>query len=297
MTTRQLGNSDLEVGPIAYGCWRFAGTDVATARAKVETALECGMTLVDTADIYGFDKGAGGEGPGFGTAEELLGRVLADAPDLREAMVLATKGGIDPGVPYDSGARYLERACEASLARLGIDVIDLYQVHRPDLLVHPAEVAGALSDLRATGKVREVGVSNYTPAQTAALQAHLDIPLVTTQPELSLVHLDPLDDGVLDHAMARGITPLAWSPLGGGRLVAGEAPPALVAELAALAEREEVGLAAIALAFVMAHPSGAIPIVGTQHPERIREAATATTVELSKADCYRLIAAAGRALP
>ncbi len=290
-TTRRLGGSDLEVGPVAYGCWRFAGTSAAEAHAKIEVALECGMTLIDTADIYGID------GPGFGSAEELLGQVFAGSPGLRDQVVLATKGGIDPGVPYDSSATYLERACDASLRRLGVDVIDLYQVHRPDLLAHPAEVAAALGDLVSTGKVRALGVSNHTPTQLAALQAHLDVPLATTQPELSLLHLDPIDDGVLDAAMQHGLTPLAWSPLAGGRLMSGDAPSALVEVLDALAEREGATAGAVALAFVLAHPSGAIPIVGTQRPERIREAATALDVRLSKADCYSLIAAAGRALP
>jgi predicted oxidoreductase len=288
---RRLGASDLEVGPIAYGCWRFAGTSVAEARRKIETALDSGMTLVDTADIYGLG------GPGFGAAEELLGRVLAEDPPLRDRMVLATKGGIVPGVPYDSSGEHLTSACEASLSRLGVDVIDLYQIHRPDLLAHPAEVAEALDGLLAAGKVRAVGVSNHSVTQTAALQSYLEAPLVTTQPELSLLHLDPIDDGVLDAAMQHDLTPLAWSPLGGGRLATGDAPPGLVATLDELAEREGTTRTAVALAFVLAHPSRPIPIIGTQRPERIRQAAAALEVNLSRSDWYRLVAAAGRELP
>ena len=98
-------------GAIAYGCWRFAGTSVVEARAKIETALDCGMRLVDSADIYGYS-GGGGSGSGFGAAEELLGRVMAEAPELRDRMVLATKGGILPPVPYDSSAPYLRGAAE-----------------------------------------------------------------------------------------------------------------------------------------------------------------------------------------
>lgn len=296
--TQRLGRSDIEVGRIAYGCWRLASPDaaapgaVAEAHTKLETALACGMTLIDTADIYG--RG----GPGFGTAEELLGRVLASSPSLRDRMVIATKGGIAAGVPYDSSAAYLRAACEASLRRLGVDVIDLYQVHRPDLLAHPAEVAGILTELRESGKVRELGVSNYSASQRAALQAHLgDVPLATIQPELSLLRHDPIDDGVLDGAMATGVTPLAWSPLAGGRIAGGDLPDTLAAELDALAERESVTRTAIALAWVMAHPSSAIPIIGTQRPDRIREAATAAEVRLTRADWYTLLAAAGRHLP
>ena len=199
---RRLGGS-LVVGPLAYGCWRFAGTDVSTARAKIEAALDAGMTLVDTADIYGY----GAEG--FGAAEELLGEVLRDAPHLRDRMVLATKGGIRPPVPYDSSPEYLRRALDESLRRLGVDVIDLWQIHRPDLLAHPEHVAAALVGMRHSGKVREIGVSNYSAAQFDALQGFVDFPLVTHQPEFSVWHLDPIDDGVFDQCMARDVRPLA----------------------------------------------------------------------------------------
>lgn len=293
MDTQRLGPSDLTVGPISYGCWRLTASDANDARSKIETALDHGMTLIDTADIYGL-----GDPAGFGGAEVALGAVLAEEPGLRDRMVLATKGGIDPGVPYDSSPEYLRSACEASLRRLGVDVIDLYQIHRPDLLAHPADVAAVLLELRESGKVRELGVSNYSPAQQAALQAHLgDVRLVTTQPELSLLHLDPVDDGVLDAAMAENLTPLAWSPLGGGLLATGDAPEGLIGVLDELAEREGVTRSAIALAWVMAHPSGAIPIIGTQRLDRIADAATATRVKLSRTDWYSLVAAAGRDLP
>jgi predicted oxidoreductase len=298
--TRRLGASDLVVGPISYGCWRFAGTSVADARTKIEAAIDAGMTLVDTADIYGLDTDEG-----FGSAETLLGEVLAEAPELRDRMVLASKGGIRPGVPYDSSAEWITAACEASLRRLGVDVIDLYQIHRPDLLAHPAEVAAALDGLRAAGKVREVGVSNHTPTQLAALRSHLDAPVVTTQPELSVWRLDPFDDGTLDQAMELGITPLAWSPLAGGMLVAEEPPPIdepqrladVRSVLRRIAEREGATATQVALAFLLGHPSGVIPIVGTQRLDRIAEAAAAVDLHLTRRDRYELIAAAGRPLP
>ena len=216
--TRRLGTSSLEVGAVSYGCWRFAGTSVGEAREKVLAAVELGMTLVDTADIYGFDGAAG-----FGAAEALLGEVLASTPGLRERIVLATKGGIRPPVPYDQSPEDLVAACRASLERLGVDQVDLYQVHRPDLLAHPADLAAALTALVGEGLVREVGVSNFTRAQTDALVAHLGFPVVTTQPELSALCLDPITDGTLDDALRDGRTPLAWSPLGGGRLGTGVA--------------------------------------------------------------------------
>lgn len=285
---KRLGTSERFVGPIAYGCWRFAGTDVASARAKIECALEHGMTLIDTADIYG--RG----GPGFGTSESLLGEVLADAPNLRDQMVVATKGGIRPEVPYDSTREYLLDACDESRRRLGIDTIDLYQIHRPDLLAHPAEVAATLTELVERGWVGQIGVSNYSAPQLDALISHLDIPLATSQPEFSLWHLDPIDDGTLDRCQQHRITPLAWSPLGRG--LVGETSE-ITETLDALASEHGATRTAVALAFVMAHPSGAIPIIGTQRLDRITEAAAAVSVSLSRAECYSLVAAGGRALP
>lgn len=287
---RGLGSSDVAVGPIAYGCWRFAGTGVEAATAKIGTALDCGMTLVDTADIYGFD-GSGG----FGDAEVLLGRVLAGSPDLRDRMVLATKGGIRPGVPYDQSGDYLTTACEDSLRRLGVEHVDLYQVHRPDVLTHPEELAGTLRSLVDRGLTRLVGVSNFTPAHTRSLRAHLGDVLVSTQPEWSALCLDPLDDGTLDLCTETGVTPLAWSPLAGGRLVSatpGDERVARVVEvLDDLAAVHGVDRATVALAWTSTHPAGAVPIVGTQRVDRIVSLAAAAQVRLDRTEWYRVLAA------
>ncbi len=304
MEQRALGTTGINVGAIAFGCWRFGGADLATATRRIETALDVGMTLIDTADVYGLDNDCP-----WGAAESLLGDVLAATPSLRDRMVLATKGsiqlerGVGKGVPYDASAAHISAACDASLTRLRTDVIDLYQIHRPDLLAHPSETAGALAALVHSGRVRHVGVSNYTAAQVRALRAYLpdDVPLQTVQPEFSVTHLDPIDDGVLDQAMELGLTPLAWSPLGGGSLASDEpADPtttAVRALLDELAEKHDATRSQIALAFVLAHPAEVIPIIGTGKPERIRESAAAAEIALAKDDCYRLIAAAGRVLP
>jgi predicted oxidoreductase len=295
-SARPLGKSGLMVSPLAWGMWRFAGNDVTAARARLEAALAIGITLYDTADIYGLDNGEQ-----FGAAEELLGRVLADRKALRDRMVLATKGGIVPGVPYDSSRDYLVRACEASLRRMAIETIDLYQIHRPDLLAHPAEVAEALMKLLGQGKIRAVGVSNFTAAQLAALQAHLAVVLASTQPEFSPLVISPLSDGILDQALERDLAVLAWSPLAQGRLAgAGRNPRerAVMAVLDELAAREGAPRAAICYAWIMSHPARPIPIVGTQNPARIAEAAQAFKVKLDRADWYRvLVAARGEPLP
>ena len=304
MEQRSLGHTGTQVGAIAFGCWRFGGTDLATAQARIGTAINAGMTLIDTADVYGLDNGCP-----WGAAEELLGRVFASTPGLRDRVVLATKGGIQLergaglGVPYDTSARHIATACEDSLRRLRTDVIDLYQIHRPDLLAHPAETAAALAALVTSGKVRFLGVSNHTAAQTRALSAHLpnSISLQTVQPEFSVAQLGPIEDGVLDQAMELGLTPLAWSPLGGGRVVSDEPADqritAVRVVLDELAAQHGTTRTQIAMAFVLAHPAGVIPIIGTGNLDRINESAASTTISLAKDDCYRLIAAAGRPLP
>ena len=295
---RALGKSGLCVSPLAWGMWRFRGDDLRAAQAKIEAALDARITLFDTADVYGLDN----EEP-FGAAEALLGRVLAQAPHLRDRFVLATKGGIRIGTPYDSSADYLVAACEASLERLGVERIDLYQIHRPDVLTHPAEVARAFRTLREAGKVRTFGVSNTTPAQTAALIAHLDEPLASVQPEFSPLALGPLEDGTLDQAIVHDLAVLAWSPLAGGRL--GEAEPsadrraaAVTAALDAIAKREGVTRPAVAYAWIMAHPARPVPIVGSQTPARIADAARAFDVKMDRADWYGVLTASrGAPLP
>jgi predicted oxidoreductase len=276
--------------------WRFKGDDLAAAQARVEAALAIGVDLFDTADIYGPDNGEP-----FGAAEALLGRVFAASPGLRERIVLATKGGIEMGVPYNSSAAYLERACEASLARLEVERIDLYQIHRPDILAHPAEVAAALDRLRAAGKIAEAGVSNHTPAQVAALAAYLPFPLAAIQPELSPLAIGSIFDGTLDQAMERGLSVLAWSPLAGGRLADPGGDPradAVASALDALAQAYGVCRTAAAYAWIMAHPARPIPIVGSQRPERIAEAAQALGVTLTRREWYAvLVAARGEPLP
>lgn len=301
---RPLGKSGLSVSPMAWGMWRFAGDDVRAARQKVEAAFDAGITFFDTADIYGPDN----DEP-FGASELLLGRVFAEAPALRDRMVLASKGGIRMGVPYDSSPAYLREAVEASLTRLGVERIDLWQVHRPDMLAHPAEVAGALDALVAEGKIGAVGVSNHTPAQTAALAKHLKSGLASTQPEFSPLATAPLFDGTLDRAMKHGYGVLAWSPLGQGRLAEGDPRPGRLKPDDAQASRVKAALddhaarcavdrTAVAYAWVMAHPAKPIPIVGTQTPARIAASADAYKVRFTRAEWYAiLVASLGEDLP
>lgn len=295
--SRALGASGIAVSPLAWGMWRLAedGRTAADAAKLVHAALDAGITFLDTADIYGFD-GAGG----FGDAEALLGEVLAADPSLRGRMVLATKGGILPPLPYDQSADYLRKAIDDSLTRLKVDSVDLWQIHRPDILAHPQETARVLDDAVASGKVRTLGVSNFTMAQTAALNHFLGNKLVATQPEISPLRIDCFENGELDQAMMLGLTPLAWSPLGGGRLASPETArdKAVAAALDAVAEAQGVSRTVAAYSWLMAHPAGIIPIIGSQNAARIAEGAAALRVRWTRTDWYAvLVAARGVPLP
>lgn len=295
--TRLLGKSGIVVSSMAWGMWRFAGRSVADARAVVEAALDSGITLLDTADIYGFD----GNG-GFGDAEALLGQVLAEDKSLRDRMVLATKGGIVPPSPYDSSPAYLEGALDASLKRMGVSRVDLYQIHRPDVLTHPHEIARFAEKAYALGKIGAFGVSNMTPAQTAAMLAFMprDLPLSTLQPELSPLCLDTIVDGTLDLALQHNLAPMAWSPLGGGRIAspANARETTVASALDHVARAHNVSRTAAAYSWIMAHPAHPIPIVGSQHADRIREAADAYKVSWTRESWYSvLVASRGEKLP
>ena len=288
---RPLGRSGIGVSSLAWGMWRFAGRTVAEARTLVDAAFESGITLFDTADIYGFD----GKG-GFGDAETLLGQVFAENKALRDRMVLATKGGIMPPIPYDSSAAYLEKALDASLRRLGVPRVDLYQIHRPDVLTHPHEIVRFAEKAYTLGKIGAFGVSNYTPAQTRTLYALMPahgIPLSTIQPEISPLEIRAIEDRTLDIAMQYGLATLAWSPLGGGRIANPTSPRevAVAAALDAVAQAHGVSRAAAAYSWIMAHPARPIPIVGSQHVDRIRDAANAMTIEWTREDWYKVLIA------
>lgn len=295
--TRLLGRSGIVISSMAWGMWRFAGRSVKDATALVDAALGAGISFLDTADIYGFDGR-----DGFGEAEALLGRVFAESTGLRDRVVLASKGGILPPIPYDSSTSYLDQALDASLRRLGVDRLDLYQIHRPDILTHPHEVARFAEKAYALGKIAAFGVSNATPAQTTALLSHMprDLPLSTTQPELSPLCLTTINDGTLDLALQHDLAVMAWSPLGGGRIAAPTTPReiAVATALDTVAHEHKVSRTAAAYAWIMAHPAHPVPIVGSQNTARIAEAADAWKVQWTRQSWYAvLVASRGERLP
>jgi predicted oxidoreductase len=314
MKPTKMPQGSLSTAPLAYGNMRCVNTwDPAsvTPDKRAEgvrshiAAYEAGYTLFDTADIYC-----------RGVCEQVLGQTLKQVPGMRDKVVVATKCGVrfkgspNPESPgrYDFSAEHIRWSCDNSLKNLGIDTIDLYMLHRPDLLMQPAEVAAAFDGLKKAGKVREFGVSNFLPTTLSALQSACPMPLVVNQVEIHCNRLDCLFDGTLDQCIEKKIMPLSWSPLAGGWLGAGktvdEVGPegdrkrGLLKELDATAAEWGVSRTVISLAWLLKHPAGIVPIIGSNRPENIRDAAKAADVDLTRDQWYRiLIAARGKAMP
>src|SRR5439155_9631890 len=187
-------------------------------------------------------------------------------------------------------------SCEQSLKRLGIEAIDIYMLHRPDFLADPEEVASAFSKLRATGKVRYFGLSNFRPTLVTALQAACPMPLVVHQVEISLAKLDAFTDGTLDQCLVENITPLAWSPLAAGLIGAGVSrllpsqkayrPEKFLPALDDVARARGTSRIVVALAWLLLHPGKIVPIIGSTNPDRVREAATAVELEVTREEWY-----------
>jgi predicted oxidoreductase len=317
MKNQAIGSTGFTAARLAYGCMRLPGTwnvsEIdATRRARSNAALKAafdnGYTLFDHADIYV-----------SGVCEELFRDFLKEAPSLKAGIgskyLIATKCGIrfpntPPGSPkrYDFSREHIIWSCEQSLKRLGVETIDIYQLHRPDLLMDPGEVAGAFETLLAQGKVRTFGVSNFVPSFLSALQSALRFPLCVNQVEIHLGRLDCFVDGTLDQCLEKNITPLAWSPLGGGWLGTGgtvnEKDPhaahktKVQAAVDTMAKKHGVSRTVMCLAWLLKHPSKIMPIVGSSNPEHIKDAVKADGLELSREDWYHLlIAARGSELP
>lgn len=288
-----LGLSERGKKRLAYGFWRYGTGDVDKAIAMLSVARESGIDHLDTADIYG------GHGS-FGGSEIMLGEVRKRAPKLFDGAFIATKAGIEPGSPYNSSPVYLKTACEGSLKRLGAPRIDLFYIHRPDLLTHPADLAGALDALVAEGKIANVGVSNFTTPQVEALARYMKAPIRAHQIEFSAGFVTPLFDGTLDQAMKKNFSVAAWSPLARGGL--GEGGPAQLApvreKLTEIATRYGTSPTAIAIAFLTKHPAMVTPILGTTRPERLTEVLAGAQLTLTRREWYDIVETArGERMP
>lgn len=272
---------------IVYGMWRL-GDDPDTSpghvRAKIDACLEQGITSFDHADIYG----------AYG-AEALFGAALRADPGLRARLEIVTKCDIVAPIGrhagrsvkhYDTSRAHIEASVEQSLKNLATDCIDLLLIHRPDPFMDHHETGATLDDLVASGKVRAVGVSNFRPWDWELLQSAMKTPLATNQIEISLARLAPFTDGDLAFHQRHGHRPMAWSPLGGGALMTGSGRlQALMDEIAGAAG---VDRAAVAVAFLLAHPARILPVLGTNSLPRIAGLSDALRVDLGRETWFRL---------
>ena len=284
------------LSPMALGTWRLLNDPITAtptgALALIRSALDAGIDTIDTAEIYG----------GY-AVEALLGEALRLDSAVKAKVRIVSKAGIyvphasapDRKVAhYNASADRLVAGAEASLLKLGVERLDLFLVHRPDWFTHPAETAEGLNRLVASGKVAAVGVSNYTAFQWDALAAYSGQPPATNQVQFSPFHLEPMFDGTFDRCMRDGVQPMAWSPTGGGRLFNGthEEEVRVRKCLESLAEKYAVGVDALCHAWVMAHPSKPISVLGTNKPERVLSAAGAMGVRWEREDWFAVAEAA-----
>lgn len=275
---------------IISGAWRW-NLEESKVEQLISASLDAGITTFDHADIYGDHEN-----------EEIFGKILKANPGLRNKIEIVTKCGIKFSSGrrpktwikhYDTSKEHILWSAENSLRMLNTDRIDLLLIHRPDPLLDPEQVADAFGLLKQSGKVLHFGVSNFRPSQFQMLQSYLPFPLVTNQIEISITHHEPLFDGSLDFLMQERVCPMAWSPLGGGKLVKEGSQ-----ELFNKASKYGATSSQLSLAWLLRHPSSIFPVIGTTRPERITESAKATEIKLDMQDWFEmLLVVQGKEMP
>jgi len=274
---------------LIYGLWRLGDSEdcsPAGVQAKIESCLAQGVTTFDQADIYGNYE-----------SEKLLGAALRDNQTLRAQMQIVTKCDIALATDkfpqrrvkyYDTSREYIIESVDTSLRNMHIEQIDLLLIHRPDPLMDAQETGATLDELIACGKVRAVGVSNFKPYDWELLQASMRNRLQTNQIELSLLANDSFNNGDLAFLQRQSIAPIAWSPLGGGRLFNSAKHHSLLQRLEEIGHESDVAPEAVAVAWLLKHPANILPILGTVNPERIARIADATKIELDRETWFEL---------
>lgn len=288
---------ELSFSRIIYGMWRLSDdsdTSPAHVQAKIEACLEQGITTMDQADIYG----------GY-EAEEVLGTALAAAPHLKDKIEIVTKCDIvapagrysDARVKYyDTSAGHIRASIDHSLRLMQIDRIDTLLIHRPDPFMNHHETGAALDEAVSSGKVRTVGVSNFKLHDWTLLQSAMKTQLVTNQIELSLTAHDAFTNGNVAYLQERDIPIMAWSPLGGGNLMTETG--ATQDALDRVAKAQGVDRAAVATAWLLAHPARIMPVMGTNTISRIKSLSDALKVEMDRETWFELYTAAlGKEVP
>lgn len=269
-----------------WGVWgaKFSTTQY---QEMIASCLEAGVTTFDHADIYGHY-----------TTEEEFGKAITLNPSLRSQIQIITKCGIRMVAPnrpghliksYDTSKEHIIESVETSLKNLSTEYIDVLLIHRPDPLMQADEIAAAFAQLKQRGKVIHFGVSNFTTSQTSLLQSRF--PLSMNQVEISIQQMEAFTNGVLDQCQQYSLLPTAWSPLGGGNLfsdIDNERNKRIIAVASLLAEKYNISPDQVLLSWLMRHPSGIVPVTGTSRVDRIRAAAQATSVIITREEWFML---------
>ncbi len=301
MSQIRLSAGGPAVSRLALGAWRLADARLTREeiRALVHEAVEAGITTMDHADIYGGH-----------TCQGLFGDAVGGDAALREKMQLVTKCGIKLKAGarsgqrvnyYDTSRAHIMASVDESLRALRTERVEVLLIHRSDPMLDPDEVAEAFVALKKAGKALHFGVSNFTAGQFDLLASRLPFGLVTNQLQFSVLHTGPLYDGTFDQCLRLRLSPMAWSPLDGGRLLKEEDERARRVRRALGVVGKELGGATVeqvALAWILAHPARIIPVLGTTNRERLRSSAAAAGLSLSREEWFYILeASAGEPVP
>ncbi|MGS2722646.1 aldo/keto reductase [Porticoccus sp. GXU_MW_L64] len=274
---------------LVQGYWRLSewGLSARECLDYIKQHLELGISTVDHAHIYGYTQT---------NCEQLFGDALRLEPSLRDRLEIVSKCGIYPENPgkaahYDTGSKAMEASVNLSLNRLGIEQLDVLLIHRPDYLLDADEVAATFERLKAAGKVKHFGVSNFTPGQFALLQSRLDAPLVTNQVEINPLRFAVTEDGTLDQLQQLRVRPMAWSCLAGGAIFTGDSDQEKRLRKVLTELQEELAaksLDQVIIAWVLRLPCGAVPVLGSRSIERTAAAVEAVNLNMNREQWYRV---------
>lgn len=301
-----LPQTDLKVSKVALGCMRIASKSEEEVEQLVLEAIKAGINFFDHADIYG-----------RGVSEEIFGTVLKKHPELRKDMIIQTKCSIVPGVRFDFSKEHIIKSVEGSLARLGIETIDILLLHRPDALMDPKEVAEAFDTLYQNNKVKYFGVSNQTPYQIELLKKYCKQPIIINQLQFGPAHTGMIDSGlftnmmcdeginrdggILDYCRAHDITIQAWSTiradLSSDTFIDNPAYPKLNAVLESLSTKYNVSKVAIVTAWILRHPANIQPIAGTTSVKNMLDTIAGVNIVLTRDEWYAIYTAEDKPLP
>lgn len=279
-----LSDSGPKVSEAIYGFWRWEDKGTETLKTMdrvVSLCLELGVNTFDHADSYGNY-----------AIEEYFGKVIQQKAVRREDLVLFSKCGVRQsasGVTYfDNSRDYILQSVESSLRKLKTDYLDIFLLHHLDMLSNPEETSRTLSELVSSGKVKHLGVCNFSVFQHQLLESHLRRPIVTNHIELSLDNTSAIEDGRLDFIKQRFSKPLVWAPLAGGKILNGTDSKSAIlrSRLEEIGRKHNANVEQIAVAWLF--QLGTLPLIGSLSEDRIRNAVSAATITLSREDWYEL---------